>query len=218
MLVIAAAMTLASGVIHGQLSSRWGPPSEMLDAAELLDHVPEEFGEWRRMKTNALGREAVDMLQCAGYLNHTYANRHTGTIVNVAVLVGPAGRMSVHIPEICYSGRNYTTTGPRELTRITTADDIDHDFWALSLRANDAGAGQLRVYYAWHDGDAWSAPEQPRFHFAGRPLLYKLQLACSLPPHTDTTSGDPCQAFLHDFLPVLQRHLWTNTQTGSKKL
>ena len=40
-------LTVTAGVIHGRLSHRWGPRQDMLAAAQRLQAVPNEFGNWR---------------------------------------------------------------------------------------------------------------------------------------------------------------------------
>jgi len=201
---LVAASTLLSGAIHGWMSDRWGPPRNALAAAEKLQDIPDRFGNWELQSSDELAESVLTMLECIGYTFRTYVNQETGETVRVGVLLGPSGAMSVHTPEICFSSRDYTVFEERRRVAIENAGG---EFWALTFRANNLDADMLRVYYGWSTGEGWSAPEEPRFTYAGSPFLYKIQLAGSLPRGADPETGDPCRAFLNDFVPVAERYL-----------
>jgi len=108
MILLVAGLTLASGMIHGRLTNRWGPPTAMLAAAERLKGVPTECGDWRRMEKDLeMDETTINMLELEGWINRTYLHQPTGQTVHVAVLLGPPGRISVHTPEICFSSRDH---------------------------------------------------------------------------------------------------------------
>ena len=65
----------------------------------------------------------------------------------------------------------------------------------------------LRVYYGWSEGGPWLAPDSSRLAFAGRPYLYKIQVASQHAPGDAPEADDPCLQFLKAFLPVLKDHL-----------
>ena len=139
------------------------------------------------------------ILDCAGYVNRQYVNRRSGETISLAIILGPAGPISVHTPEICYSSRAYSITTPRKQVLFTDQRGRSHAFWALTFRSNNVSADQLCVYYGWTSDGTWRAPESARFEFAGRPMLYKLQIATLSPP-TETgqqkESQDACAKFL----------------------
>lgn len=206
-ITLATVLTLLSGVIQGRMSNRWGPPPDMLAAAEKLEEIPSRFGNWELEASDKLAPSVEAMLECTGYVFRTYVNQETGETVRVAILVGPSGPMSVHTPEICFSSRDYTTLTERSRLSISNDGSPKENFWGLTFRANNLESDVLRVCYGWSTGRRWTAPEDPRFEYAAYPFLYKIQLAASLPPHADLEVRDPCQEFLKDFSPVLQPHL-----------
>ena len=204
--IVVVVLTLLSGVIQGRMSNRWGPTRDALAAAKKLNDIPSQFGNWRLTSSDEITQSTLRMLECAGYVLRTYENQETGETVRMTVLLGPSGPMSVHTPEICYSSRDYTIHETRHQVPIEI-DGSSESFWALTFQANSLDADMLRVYYAWNPGDHWSAPDDPRFAFADRPFLYKIELASSLPPGADPEAADPCHRFLKDFVPLAKPHL-----------
>ena len=204
---LVAGLTAASGMIHGRLTNRWGQPPAMLAAAEQLKGVPTQFGDWRMLDEEKMGETAEIMLELAGYVNRNYENEK-GQVVHVAVLLGPAGRISVHTPEICFSSRDYYPKDQRKRTPIPTKKSADEpeDLWRLTFKSRKISGHLMLVYYGWSRGGRWSATEGARWEYAGSPYLYKIQLASQLPPG-QTLDKDPCKDFLDDFLPVLQPYL-----------
>lgn len=213
-LAAVVALTLGSGALQGHINHRWGPSENLRAAAQRLQDVPRQFGgpqndRWRMQSSETMSRDSVEMLECTGYIVRTYANRWTGETVNMFVIVGPAGPIAVHTPEICYSSRAFKLRDQRD--RVTIGGEGQEDqFWGLTFKSNRLRGDLLRVYYAWSLGDHWSAPNSPRYAFAGRPYLYKIQLAANLPQGTDLGAGDTCRQFLKDFVPALKSYLISN--------
>ena len=212
-LAAVVALTLVSGMLEGRIRNRWGPSETLQAAGQKLEDVPRQFGggqndRWQVQSLETIDRDSIEMLECTGYFARTYANRRTGQLVNVFVILGPAGPIAVHTPEICYSSRNYKIHDRRQRVAVPDAEGREDQFWALSFKANRAEGQLLRVYYAWSEGDRWTAPNDARFAFAGSPFLYKIQLSSNLPDGTDLKTGDTCREFLNDFVPVMRRHLF----------
>lgn len=203
---LAVGLTLLSGVLHGRLTQRWDNPATWAAAVERLQHVPESFGDWQMESAPALGKSAIELLQCRGYLHRVYRHRRTGRQLRVAVMVGPGSRMSIHVPEICYEADNYTLVAPRERIEVARAGRSD-SFWSVRFRLNDVSEQPMQVLYAWNRGDAWLAPRYPRWSVAGAPVLYKLQLSSVGPIPVRSEEGQEQDsdgvAFLREFLPLL---------------
>jgi hypothetical protein len=204
--LILAGGTLLGGVIQGRMSRRWGKPQEFAVLANRLRELPTEIGPWRTTASPPLSPATEAELECAGYVSRQYENRGTGAIVTVAVLLGPAGPISVHTPDVCYSSRNYTILGSPKRIQFGGEGSQD-ELWSTSLQSTSLTAGNLRVYYGWSSGGPWSAPKDARFAFAGQPHLYKIQVAGPLPTPADDVASDQCRAFLKEFLPVVGPYL-----------
>lgn len=193
-------LTLASGVAAGRLDNRWGRPADLLAAGKRLGKTPERFGDWVLEHSQSLDQNAAELLQASGSTLRNYRNQRTGEAVTMALIVGPAGPMSVHNPEVCYSSRDFKTISPAKRFHIVGA--VEAEFWGMTLERTDLDGGKLSVAYAWNDGNGWAAPQQPRIQFGGAPLLYKLQIAAPLSGNERLENSDTCRTFLRDFLPA----------------
>lgn len=206
-IVAAAAITAAGAGYDGWIEHRWAKPADARQAALRLRDVPERLGNWEVESTEALEPSIVKMLQCSGYLNRIYRHRSTGERLHVAIVAGPAGPISVHTPEVCYSNRNYQLTGGAQRLQVRPDQRPAEAFWDVTLRHADGPEDALEVVYAWNDGAGWQAPSQPRFALGGRPLLYKLQIARNVRPgHANET--ETCRSFLAGLLPALDQALF----------
>jgi hypothetical protein len=185
------------------MANRWGPSADTLAVARKLNALPEKFGDWQLRSSGKLDEESVRELQPFGYLVRTYGNNTVG-LVSVTLLLGPPGPTSVHTPEVCMNSRNYQSQGKRQRAAIHRADGPDDELWTLDYKADNIRGDLLRMYFGWSGGEHWSATDDPRFFFAGRPYLYKIQLSCDLPA-ASPPSSDACHKFLEDFLPVLRK-------------
>ncbi len=209
---VLVALTLLSGVLHGRMSNRWGQTSKLAEAGVLLADLPSIIGDWQQVGTShELSGEAAAALECSGYVIRNYVHRDTREIVTVGLIVGPAGPMSVHTPEVCYSSREYHLIAGPERQTLKTPDGLQHEFWRTTHRSIRLEGSALLVYYGWNDGSRWTAADHPRLAYAGKPLLYKLQLAVPVPLADSPDREDAGMRFLRDFLPVA-KHLLLNPE------
>jgi hypothetical protein len=199
---IGVGMTVATGLVHGRLAQRWGPVPDLQAAARQVESLPKTIGDWQLVKETPLPAMVQQTLSCAGYINREYVNRKSGETVHIAITVGPSGPISVHTPEICFSSRAYSIHDPRQRETVTDSQGRIHSIWSLSFRSNDLSADTLRVYYAWCPdvNGIWAASESPRIEFAGRRVLFKLQMSTLVSPLAADQAKDPCQEFLSALL------------------
>lgn len=205
LLAAAIGLTVFAGVLHGRLSQRWTGQDPAGEAAKRLQTFAPQLEHWAAEEDHVLAQAVKDELQCRGYLHRSYVNRDTGESVNVAVLVGPAGPISVHTPEICYSSREFTLASQRRKVPISATSEKQSHFWSVDFQSVRVEGTPLRVYYAWTADGRWEAAENPRFHFAGHPMLFKIQLAAQTA--TLGEDNDPGRRFLQEFLPALDKHV-----------
>lgn len=201
LLACAVAYTVVTGLVYGRFTQRWGPVPDLLAKGRHLETFPKEIGDWLLLKEDTLSELIQETLSCTGYVNRQYVNRKTGERIGFAVYVGPAGPISVHTPEICYSSQAYAIQEPRKVAILPGPADQTNSFWQLTFRSTNKSADLERVYYAWSTGGSWMASESPRFEFGGLPALYKLQIAAQVPPADESsTHDDPCKEFLTELL------------------
>lgn len=207
--VIATGLIVMGGALYGSYSQRWGPPPDLVAMGESVEEMPEQIGDWIMIDESPMAKSAVDMLECAGYVNRKYQHSKTGQIVDLAIIVGPPGPTAVHTPEICFSSRAYDQETERREVEIVSDDGHAHSFWCLEFITKNVLANRLRVYYAWSPDGTWIASESPRYEYAALPGLYKVQLATEISPGTESTGDDPGK----DFLKALIESDWQITNS-----
>ena len=180
LIVLSIALTVLSGVLRGMVDQRWGMVDGMADAAARVEALPEEFGDWKAVRVAPIGEDAAKMLRCAGSTVRTYVHKQTGQSVSLIFLVGPAGPLAIHTPDVCYGSNNYTAVESRRQKTIRDVNGNEHPFSVITFAENELGQRLLRVYYAWNSNGDWLAPSTPRTAFAGLPMLYKVQVATQL--------------------------------------
>lgn len=198
--VAAIVLTVVSGAIHGR-SAKQSTLNQAYRNTELaFSNLPEQFGGWYLEGEHGLSDSALELLECGAFIHHSYRKRETGQVVNLAVMVGPGAKMSIHVPEICFEARNFRLIQERQLAHV------DRDsFWHVGFQLNDVSERRLNVYYGWKANDGWVAPKMPRWAVAGQPVLYKLQLSEHLSAAGQDEGG--ARDFLTHFLPLLNEQL-----------
>ena len=74
--------------------------------------------------------------------------------------------------------------------------------------------GKVRVYFTFNAGDGWSAPEDPRWAFAGKPYLLKLYLVeTAVTDLSDNT--DEATSFLQQSLAQIDAQLFADSNNDS---
>jgi hypothetical protein len=200
--------TVASGLFVGRAAGRWGAATTVTSAQQLFaQQLPDNAGNWHKIKQQVLEPDVLKMMQCDEYIARVYENVQTGDRVTVAVLLGPAGPISVHSPEICYSSRDFTVSKTRTKIVIEDSSRKSHEFWDVLLKSHDSAISSQRVLYAWSIGGPWEATASPRFAYAGAPYLYKLQLAAGSRRTAASGEFDPSEDFLRSFLTQCQSHM-----------
>jgi Protein of unknown function (DUF3485) len=206
-------LTIASGFVDRRLSMGLSTNVDLAPVGKHLETLPEQLGEWQLQASRPMEPQIVATLQCSGNVLRKYINRATGEVIDLSIIVGPAGPTSVHTPEVCYSSRDYEQLGVPKEFQVRARENPLESFWGLSFRARGPRPDQLTVAYAWNDGDGWRAASHPRFQYSGRRMLYKLQLASNSIPSETSSSHDPIRSFLVDFLPVFDALLEKSPHT-----
>lgn len=203
-------LILVGTIAAGTLSRRSGLGAanpQLLDRAAqtLARPLPTRVGNWQVMHESPLDERTLQMLRCPAHISRVYVHDQTGERVSVTVLVGPAGPIAVHTPEICFSSQDYKIDGDRIAASIDSGELGAQTFWDVVFRTTEVGGSKLRVLYAWSDGTRWNASEQPRYTYGALPYLYKLQLAGPEAPAAG--EFDASRDFLTQFLGQLEKQL-----------
>jgi hypothetical protein len=208
--VVAVGLTTTAAALHGRLSNRWSPAPSNAAALEFLTRLPRTLGEWQLSEDQPLTAAAVEILQCAGYVNRIYTHRRTGDWVTVTLLAGPSGPMTVHTPEICMTTRDFVSLGEPDRVEFTTGNSTAR-FYRSAFRSTTPGQPSVEVFYGWSEQGRWDAPDAPRFAYGGAPILLKLQVASTFSP--DVASGNDGLAgrFLQELLAELSSEFAKST-------
>jgi hypothetical protein len=201
----ASALLIACGLVHGYWTDRWQPPIAAAAAAARMDAIPMEVGDWVGSPVEVKNPQSGGV---AGTLERRYENRRTGESVNVYLVCGRPGPVSIHTPEACYTAGGYVV-GQKSKSAIR---EQGGDFWSAdAVKTTASEEARLRIYWSWNDGKGWTAPSDARWTFVANrrsPILYKLYVQRDLGGPVQASKEEPCQAFLQAMLPQLDRTLF----------
>jgi hypothetical protein len=208
-LVIALALVIAAGLVHGQWTQRWTPSSAVETAAARLGRVPMNIGDWRG-RSLELNREQLAIAEVAGHVARCYENRPGRAAVTILLVCGRPGPIAVHTPDICYAGAGYEPLGlPVRQTLSVGPSGTPAAFrHAVFAKSNAAVPTYLRILWGWTADGTWDAPDNPRLVFAPHRALYKLYLIRTMDTAEEPIEDDPSLAFLETLLPELKRALF----------
>jgi hypothetical protein len=200
---------LVSGVVHGVWTDRWGTGAEPAAWGARLAGVPRTIGDWEGQDV-PLDAKSLQVAEVTGHLARTYVHRRTGAAVEVLLVCGRPGPISVHTPDVCLRGSGHSLVGAPEKYGAVHAE-----FWTARFRKGQAAPTNLRIFWAWNAGDGWRASTSPRLEFARHPALYKLYVVRSLAALDESLEKDPCTGFLPLLLPELERALFPGGGPGA---
>ncbi len=200
--LIGSTALVVCGIVHGFWTDRWTPPIEATQAAERLNDIPLELGEWDGEAMEVKPDEAGGGV--AGFLKRRYVHRKTGTVLSLLVFCGRPGPVSIHTPEACYGARGFQI-GLKDRYEAGGGDR----FWKTDAIRNSAtDETRLRLYWGWSDGVNWNAADEARLQFARCPVLHKLYVVRELNGLNESSRNEPCEDFLTQLLPALRKTLF----------
>lgn len=211
-------LILVAGVVHGLQSQRWVSSTEIQTAADRLNDVPLKIGKWEG-EVLEIPQAQLDIAGASGSLYRNYKSTDSGEVVQVMVVCGPHGPISVHPPTVCFTGAGWVVKALDETDVSNEGGDQSLGRFRVALfeKSLPQGAVRMRTYWAWSSQETWSAPENPRFEFAGSRYLYKIYVSTLIPSrqglqpqndgkNPDADNADRCVEFMREFLPELAKH------------
>jgi hypothetical protein len=209
--VIALALVIAAGLVHGQWTQRWTTSSVVETAAARLGRVPMTIGDWRG-RSLELNREQLFMAEIAGHVARCYENRLGRTAVTILLVCGRPGPIAVHTPDICYAGAGYEPLGPpvRRTLPIGPSGTPAAFRHAVFAKSNTAVPTYLRILWSWTADGTWDSPDNPRLAFAPHWALYKLYVIRTMDTADEPIEDDPGLTFLQTLLPELKSALFAD--------
>jgi hypothetical protein len=206
-LLVLIVLVSSVGVAHGWLTGRWGVSADLQRAAVALDRFPKAVGNWVAVEDTPYDADDVARHGIRGHVGRTFRHSQTGEVLQVLVVCGRGGPISVHEPDVCYAAAGYRLMGAKhQLPEPSTGAT----FWTgRFVKPTGVVPQQLDIYWAWsRDGAAWGAPDNPRVTFAWAPSLYKLYVVrSSVGSSAGDTSDSRVREFLSSLLPQLNGSL-----------
>lgn len=196
------ALTLPAAYFNGMILQRWGDPQELAENVQLLDQIDREVGDWRYVaEGEPIADYLVEELEIRGYVHRVYENRVTGQRVTMLILVGPAGPLVRHPPEVCYQMRANALLRSDRLTVDLGVRPAQ--LRLLAYQSASVVEGDFLVAYGFGDDGRWDVPSSPRLAYGGKSYLLKLHVLTDLA--SEPNSAHP--QGLVDFLSVMLPHL-----------
>lgn len=207
-LLTAILSIVVPGIAVGIWSGRWSESHQLKQAVVRLGRVPRDIGEWTGRDVE-LDRREVEGAGLAGYLSRRYENHRDGRVIDVVLMCGLPGPVSVHTPDVCYRGAGYKLTAPpSRWSPPEEADGRSAVFWTARFALDDGVTqGVRRILWTWHAGPGWDAPDNPRLTFARFPALYKLYVIQEMGQPDDQAVDGPYDDFIRALLPELEKAL-----------
>jgi hypothetical protein len=202
-LAVAAVVLVATGVVHGIRSDRWGVGQEVLAAASRLEAIPTTVGDWEGTPIEGNQRQ-MQMAQIVGFRGLRYVHRGTGEKATLLIVCARPGAASVHPPDICYQGLGYRMEKQPVRQAVNGGPD---DFWTATFSRPGPTPDVLRIRWAWGVGARWQASDYPRLSFARAPALFKIYVVSRVRDTTTDATDDAGYKLLGALLPVLRQSL-----------
>ena len=198
---------VATGLIHGLWTDRWGWAAEPETSASRLAGVPQVVGDWSMVQETSLEDRDQENSGIVGYVIRRYVHRQTHQEVQLFLVCGRPGHISVHTPDVCFEGAGYKFIDEPRRQAIVGQDG--NDFWTSDCtKATSVLPEKYRIYWSWNAGGQWQAAENPRLSFARHKALFKLYVIEKLPPTGVGPESDPAQDFLGQMLPEVKKCLF----------
>lgn len=176
-------MILVVGLVDGYQTNRWGENPSLVEAANALDQLPEELGEWKSSPAE-IPEQALKISGASNYLSRQYWHEDTDVRFQVTLLVGDHGPISLHPPTVCFTGAGWQQLTEPVAASYAVQNDKPESFWSCQFQKNlDFGQQTILTEWSWSQGQTWQASDNPRFDHAGAPYLFKLYV-------TRTVQGD----------------------------
>ncbi|MBX3438095.1 MAG: hypothetical protein KF861_11435 [Planctomycetaceae bacterium] len=209
-LVVAVVIAALSGWAHGLVIDRWGTPDDLKRVAEQVEKLDVNIEGWTHGGDLGIRDQVRKAAGAEGYFSRNYTHDATGTTVQVTVLCGRPGPISLHTPDVCFVNAGMVQQAdptPTVLTRESTGGDVDDvpaRFYVTRYAPPPSHPGpMIKTLWAWsNDGQSWSIPENPRLHFSREPYLYRLYFTTPQAPFNPSeTDEEEAKGPVDDFLP-----------------
>lgn len=202
---VAVAALLATGLVHGYWTGRFDYAEGVAAAVERVEQTALDLPNWKGV---ALDVQTSANSSTAHHLFRRYVHRQTGREVNVLLVCGRPGPVSIHTPDACYGASGFQVATP--VKKAWPIGENTAEFWSSRMvKKRPTEEVQLRVFWSWNAGTGWTASDNARMDFVRSPLLYKLYLIHDRAQEGSVTTDDPCVALMRELTPELDKSLFS---------
>lgn len=207
-ILVSIVLVASIGVVHGVYTDRWGPSGQLELAVSGLERVPSELAGWTGQDQEHDPEELIRAGISRGIFRK-YSNSRTKETVSFLIVCGRGGPISVHTPDICYTGAGYRQLETEVTREVVSGDDSTHSYKvARFVKPGAVVPTQLEIFWSWsRDGVNWQAPDNPRLALARSRALYKMYIIREFMPKSRLESVPTCENFLREALPVIRQTL-----------
>jgi hypothetical protein len=205
-LLVGAVLLVVSGVVNGIWTNRWTVSAAVSASCSRLESVPATLGDWQGQPFELDARQ-LTVAEVSGHLARRYVHKRSGREVNLVLLCGRAGPLSVHQPDVCYVGAGYHLAAGPEKWAPSEDGAGRCDFWMARFTRPGQETTPLRVFWAWSGTGDWRAADKPRLAFGGQPALYKIYISHRMTRPDEPIDEGVGREFLQVLLPELRRRL-----------
>jgi hypothetical protein len=204
----ALALLVLTGLLHGRITDRWGYSGDLQSAVEKLNHLPLLIGDWDGTIVETK-HDAASTKGVGAFSTIRYINRLNGDAVNMTLVAGRPGPLSLHPPTICFPAHGYSQKDAPARKRLALAESGQADFM-FSEFGRPVGAVQetTRIYWSFGVHGAWTVPDNPRVALARNPAVYKLYCFTQSLNVDRRHDEESASQFIGLYLPELKKVLW----------
>jgi Protein of unknown function (DUF3485) len=206
---VATGLIVLTGWVHGLWTDRWSLSNEPAISAARLDTVPLEVGTWRMRPLPPLSPQDLAIGEIKGYLSRAAEDQRTRETVELLIVCGRPGPISVHTPDICFGGAGYELL-EQSKKPVSQGLKAPAEFWVGQFRKKGTPPTFVEIYWTWSSNGAWLAPDDPRLRFAGQPRLYKLYIIRSLAGPGREGNSSPVKELVTALMPELDKRLFSS--------
>lgn len=203
------ALLLGTALVHGLWTDRWSASQELEEAVARLEQVPLPLGDWKVEPLDVDSRQLERAGIAAGW-RRRYASPAVSPTFSVLLMCGRFGPISVHTPEVCFSGVGYEMMGqPKRISVAAVGGGPGAEFFAATFQKQGSVVPErLRIYWSWTIAGDWEAPDHPRVKFRRSAALYKLYVVEENAKGDGRLEEAPSIAFIQQLLPKLEQTLF----------
>ncbi len=176
-----------------------------------LKTIPTTLGDWVGTE-EVLDPQIAQATGCSDYVFRTYSNEKTGAKIGLILIYGPANDVFIHAPEQCYPSAGYSMTeGPEP--RSVAVGSTTIPFSSMVFTKGEGGQTERQeVYYTWRYYGQWTPTMVLKKRIERIPGMFKVHLSRQVREHELRGVGNPCESFLAELMPELERRLAESAQ------